>query len=200
MPDGTMSHTVTPAAEQIWADLMRGNERFRTGAPQSRDLVHDRQAVAQAQHPKTVVLACADSRVAPEIIFDQGLGDLFVVRIAGTVADKQAIGSLEFAAQELRVPLLVVIGHQNCAGVSAACAGGKVGSPNLKAIVAAIRAALPLTLPDGGPLPEAVKANVRYVAGAVLDRSEILHSLVRRGELAVITAYYHMDSGEVERV
>ncbi|MBV9608439.1 MAG: carbonic anhydrase, partial [Acidobacteria bacterium] len=137
------------AAEQIWTELMQGNQRFRTGAPQSRDLVGERQAVAQSQQPKALVLACSDSRVAPEIIFDQRLGDLFVVRIAGNVVDKHAIGSLEFAAENFGTRLLAVIGHQSCGGVAAACLGGKAPSANLKAIITAIRNALSLSYSGG---------------------------------------------------
>ena len=187
--------------EQIWADLMQGNQRFRTGAPQSRDLVRERESVSQSQHPKAMVLACSDSRVAPEVIFDQRLGDLFVVRTAGNVADKQAIGSLEYAAENLGPTLLVVIGHQNCGGVKAACAGGKAPSANLKAILTAIRGALPASsTTDADGLREAVIANARYVARQLQDRSDILRSHVQRGELGVIVAYYRLDTGEVERL
>jgi carbonic anhydrase len=193
----------SPNAEQIWSDLMAGNERFRTGQPRPRELRGEREAVAQSQHPKAVVLACSDSRVSPEIIFDQRLGDLFVIRIAGNVADKPAIGSLEFAAEELGASLLVVIGHQHCAAVKAACSSAKAGSPNLKAIINTIRAsgASPSLDPVGeAGWCEAVRENARYVARSVLDRSDLLRERARRGELAVVTAYYHLDSGAVERL
>jgi carbonic anhydrase len=194
--------TLSTSAEQVWADLMQGNGRFRTGKPQARDLIREREAVAGSQHPKAIVLACADSRVAPEIIFDQRLGDLFVVRTAGNVADKQAIGSLEYAAEHLGPTIFVVMGHQNCGGVTAACASGKAPSANLKAIISAIRNALPLShsASDGQNLREAVVANVHYVARQVLERSEILHTRVHGGQLGIISAYYHLDSGQVERV
>jgi len=192
---------LSASAEQIWAELLQGNQRFRTAKPQSRNLVREREAVAQGQQPKAIVLACSDSRVAPEIIFDQALGSLFVVRVAGNVADKQAIGSIEYAAEHFGPALLVIIGHQNCGGVMAACSSDKATSANLKAIIAAIRTALPASVasgPDG--LREAVIANARYVAHQVLDRSDILHTRAQRGELGVVSAYYRLDSGEIERV
>jgi carbonic anhydrase len=188
--------------DDIWADLMSGNRRFVLGKPHARDLVSERKGVAQTQHPKAVVLACADSRVSPEIIFDQGLGDLFVVRIAGNTANKEALGSLEFAAEHFGVSVLVVIGHQHCAAVQAARSGKKVASPNLKAVVTAVRNSLAATSAINEPdaLVAAVKANVRNVARSVLDRSEALRRRADSGELAVVSAYYDLESGEVERL
>lgn len=189
-------------AEEIWQDLMAGNERFRTGQPRPRDLVREREAVAQAQHPKAMILACCDSRVAPEIIFDQRLGDVFVVRVAGNVADKLAIGSLEFGADHLGISLCIVIGHQHCGGVKAACSGDKAGSPNMKAIIKAVRTS-GASAGDGGgedSLRDAEKQNARAVAQAVLDRSDLLRERVRCGDLVIVTAYYHLDTGTVERL
>lgn len=189
-------------AEEIWSDLMAGNERFRTGRPQPRDLVREREAVAQSQHPKAMVLACSDSRVAPEIIFDQRLGELFVVRVAGNVVDKLAIGSLEYGADHLGASLLIVIGHQHCGGVKAACSSEKSASPNLKSIIKAVRmsgASAGLGAADEA-MCEAERQNARYVAHALLDRSDDLRDRVQRGELTVVTAYYHLDCGAVERL
>jgi carbonic anhydrase len=190
------------SVERIWADLMAGNERFRTGRPQPRDLVREREAVAQAQHPKAMVLTCCDSRVAPEIIFDQRLGELFVVRLAGDVADKMAIGSLEIGAEHLHASLLIVMGHQHCGGVQAACSMHRGDSANLKAIIRAVRtsgASAGLRATDD-ELCGAEKQNARYIADAVLDRSDHLRNLVQRGDLTVVKAYYHLDSGAVERL
>jgi carbonic anhydrase len=149
-----------------------------------------------------MVLACCDSRVAPEIIFDQRLGELFVVRLAGNVADKLAIGSLEYGADHLGATLLIVIGHQHCGGVKAACSSEKTPSPNLKSIIKAVRAsgASAGQGSTGGEMCEAEKQNARYMAHSVLDRSDLLRDRVQRGELTVVTAYYHLDSGAVERL
>ncbi len=183
-----------PVAARIWADLLAGNERFRAGRPQARDLAAERQAVVQSQSPKAVVLACSDSRVSPEIIFDQRLGDLFVVRIAGNVIDKLAIGSIEYAVEMLGVCVLVVVGHQSCGAVTAALAPSAPATPNLKAIIKAIR--ISASSPPA-ELSEAVKENVRYVARAVLDRSDLLHDRAGRGEFTVVGAYYSFDTGAV---
>ena len=190
-------------AEEIWKDLMAGNERFRTGQPQPRDLVRERQAVAQSRNPRAMVFTCCDSRVSPEIILDQRLGDLFVVRLAGNVADKLAIGSLEYGAGRLGASLLIVIGHQNCGAVEAACSSEKTDSPNMKAVIKAVRSSGAQVGADGGDedaLRDAEKQNVRAVAQAVLDRSDLLRERVRRGYLSIVTAYYHLGDGTLERL
>ena len=197
-----MTAEAIPNPQQVWSELMVGNERFRTGQPRPRDLPREREAVVHAQHPKAVVLCCSDSRVSPEIVFDQCLGDLFVVRIAAEVADKLAVGSVEFGAEELGAPLLVVIGHQHCGGVKAAFSSKKAGSPNLKAIIRAVRASASTAAVDAedDARYEVEKEIVRFVTRSVLDRSDLLRDRAQRGELAVVTAYYHLDTGVVERL
>ena len=189
-------------AGQVWSDLMAGNQRFRSGQPQPRDLVRERESAAQARHPKAMMLACSDSRVAPETIFDQRLGDLFVVRTAGNVADKVAIGSLEFGADLLGISLLVVIGHQHCKAVEAACSADKAGSPNMKAIIKAVRGSVASAGLGGDQdaLRDAERQNARAGAEAVLARSDLLRDRLRSGDLAIMTAYYHLDTGTVERL
>ena len=187
---------------QVWRDLMAGNERFRTGHPQPRDLVRERETVAEAQHPKAIVLACCDSRVAPEIIFDQRLGDLFVVRAAGNVADKLGIGSIEYAAEHLGCAVLVVIGHLHCGAVKAACSGTKVTSPNMKAVVKWIRQAYVLAAAENATpdLSDVEKLTVAITVQEIVNRSEVLYRLAGGGKLSVIPAYYHLDTGTVERL
>ena len=121
---------------------MAGNRRFVAGRPQARDLVSLRQKLVSGQSPKAIILSCSDSRVGPELIFDQSLGDIFVVRTAGNVADAIALGSIEYAVEHLHSPLLVVLGHQKCGAVNAACSGEKMPSSNLDAIVEKIRPAV----------------------------------------------------------
>ncbi|MGZ4836618.1 MAG: carbonic anhydrase [Terriglobales bacterium] len=190
-------------AEDIWAELLEGNRRFVAGAPQQRDLVRERQLVAESQKPKAVVLTCFDSRVVPETIFDQRLGDLLVVRVAGHVADKVAIGSLELAVEYLGVPLLLVIGHQHCAAVKTAHTSQKVNSSNLKAIIKAVRSSSGFAGFEAGD-EQAMRAaemqNARHVASSVVDCSNILRERVERGALSIIAAYYRLDSGVVERL
>src|SRR5947207_3850110 len=125
---------------QIWNELASGNRRFMDGKSEARDLVARRKDLAKTQSPRVAVLSCADSRVPPELVFDEGLGDLFVVRSAGGSADPLAVGSLEYAVEHLGTSLIVVMGHQSCGAVKAACADQKAGSPNLEALIAPIAA------------------------------------------------------------
>ncbi len=108
-------------SEAIWADLMAGNARYVDGHTKTRSIVPLRQSLAKSQNPKVAVLACSDSRVAPETVFDQSLGDLFVVRSAGNIADAIGVGSMEFAVQNLGSTVIVIIGHTSCGAVKAAC-------------------------------------------------------------------------------
>jgi carbonic anhydrase len=195
------TQALPPNAEQIWAELEEGNRRFVTNRPQPRDLVHERAAVSVRQYPKAIVLACADSRVAPEIIFDQKLGDLFVVRGAGNTADAMDLGSIEFAVEELRVSLLMVMGHTHCGGIAVASAGGKFESANLKAIVRKLRPACELAKGVGEQyLRNAERINIGLAARDALDRSPMLHNFVQRGRLTVVQAYYDLVSGQVTRL
>ncbi len=188
-------------AEQIWADLIAGNQRFRTGNPQPRDLLAERASLVMHQHPKAIVLGCSDSRVGPEIVFDQELGELFVVRTAGNTADALGIGSIEYAAEHLGTTVLVVLGHMNCGAVKAACSTEKVTSANLKAVLRPIRAACEKPGLAGDDLLRAAEQdNIRRSARAILDRSPLLHEMAQQGRLTVLAAYYRLDSGEVQRL
>src|SRR5271169_2065492 len=125
----------TPSAESVWADLMEGNQRFVSGKTKTFDVVALRQGLVKGQMPKVVVLACSDSRVSPEILFDKSLGYLFVVRSAGNIADAIGVGSIEYAFEHLGSSVLVVLGHQECGAVKAACSGAKMPTTNLQAVV-----------------------------------------------------------------
>ena len=127
-PAPEASRPAKTSADQIWAKLAAGNKRFINGKTLSHNYVSQRHAVAKGQQPKVAVLSCSDSRVPPEILFDQGLGDLFVVRSAGNSADPLGIGSLEYAVEHLGSVVIVVLGHQNCGAVKAACSGEKMPS------------------------------------------------------------------------
>jgi carbonic anhydrase len=192
-----------PSADQVWNDLMAGNGRFVAGTPQARALVPLRQKLASGQSPKAIILACSDSRVGPELIFDQSLGDIFVVRTAGNVADPVALGSIEYAVDHLHSPLLVVLGHQKCGAVNAACSGEKMPSRNLDAIVEKINPAVTQakTYAKADDLVEsAIKENVRQSAKDVQANSEIIRGAVKSGKLSVVEAEYELDSGKVVRL
>jgi len=195
--------TPAPSADAIWANLIVGNQRFVAGKPQSRALPALRQKLASAQHPHTIVLACSDSRVSPDLVFDQSLGDLFVIRTAGNVADPVGLGSIEYAVDHLHSTVLVVLGHQKCGAVAAACSGDKMPSRNLEAIVDKISPAVTQAKTYAKPddlLEAAVKENVHQSAKDVLANSEILRDAVKTGKLTVIEAEYQFDSGAVARL
>lgn len=194
-------HSPTVSADQIWNDLAAGNRRFVSGKTASRDLLAQRKALAKTQHPRVAVLSCSDSRVPPELVFDTGLGELFVVRSAGEDDDPLSIGSLEYAVEHLGSAVIVVMGHQSCGAVTAACSGGKPESPNLDAVVGPIApscAKMDTKKPE--TLDLAVRDHVRTVAHELLAKSELLKKAVDEGKLTIIEAYYSLDSGEVTKL
>ncbi|MFB2935069.1 carbonic anhydrase [Aerosakkonemataceae cyanobacterium BLCC-F154] len=186
-------------ADRAWEILKSGNERYV-----AKKLSHPHQTeqriteLATGQHPFAIVLGCADSRVPPEIIFDRGLGDLFVIRVAGNIVDDAVVGSIEYAAEELNTPLLVVLGHERCGAVTAAVKGGEVPghiSTLVKAIQPAVKSVQGL---PGDPIENAVKANVRIVVSQLKSNQPIVSELVKSNKLKIVGARYDLDSGKVD--
>jgi carbonic anhydrase len=179
--------------------LVAGNRRYaaaRIAAP--RRTPARRAELTETQHPFAVVLGCSDSRVAPEVLFDQGLGDLFVVRVAGNVVDDVVLASVEYAAEHLHAPLVVVLGHERCGAVEAAVKGGEAHG-HLPALVAEIAPAVEAVKGrEGDPLDLVVRENVRRVVRGIEERSPLLAGLVREGKLRIVGARYDLDTGEVE--
>lgn len=193
----------TPSADQVWNSLMNGNSRFVEGKPASRDIVSQRQSLEKGQHPRASVLSCSDSRVPPEVIFDQGLGELFVVRVAGNSADPIGIGSLEYAVEHLGVTVIVVLGHQSCGAVTAACSDEKMPSVNLEAVTQPVGESCRIAKEKHGSeslVDFAIKDHVRKTANDLLTHSEILKHAHDAGKLSIIEAYYSLDSGKVTRL
>ncbi|HZP63371.1 MAG TPA: carbonic anhydrase [Terriglobales bacterium] len=190
-------------AENIWTALMAGNHRFVTGETSPREFTPLRHKLATGQQPRVVVLTCSDSRVPPELIFDQSLGDLFVIRTAGNIADAVGLGSIEYAVEHLGSSVLVVLGHEKCGAVTAACSGGKMPTANLQAIVdkvspAVLKAKQYATSDE--LLNAAIRENVDQSAKDILANSEVLRQALKEGKLTIFEAIYKLDSGEVERV
>jgi carbonic anhydrase len=204
--DTRPTHGASPALnpDAIWAELMAGNQRFRDGKPVAHAMTRARLAeLAKGQHPKAIVLTCSDSRVPPELLFDQGVGDIFVIRLAGNVAAKAAIGSVEYAAEHLGSPLLVVLGHSKCGAVSAAAASASIDAmSNIGCILADIAPAVATARRSGAKdeVDVAVHENARIVAAALLEHSEVLRHLVHEKKLVVVTAVYDLASGAVQVV
>ncbi|MGE3276937.1 MAG: carbonic anhydrase [Vicinamibacterales bacterium] len=192
-----------PDPGAVLAQLKEGNARFvaNPAAPAPVD-AERRHALVAGQHPMAIVLSCADSRVPPEIVFNRGLGELFVIRVAGEVTDQAVLGSVEYAAEHLSTPLVVVMGHQSCGAVTAAmntAPGTSAGSASLDYLVGSIRPAFErMTTPaDAEHLREAILANVEEVVNSLLEKSPVIEHLHREGKLALVGAYYELESGRV---
>jgi carbonic anhydrase len=178
--------------------LLEGNKRFIGGKRQSPNQSRLRlQETAVAQYPFASILGCADSRVPAEIVFDQGLGDLFVVRLAGNVVSPTAIGSLEFATAVLGSQLIIVLGHERCGAVQAAIKGellpGRVGTfvEDIKPAVTRVKNK------PGDAVHNAVLANVRYQVELLQGTSSMLIPLIQEGKLKIVGGLYDLDTGEV---
>jgi carbonic anhydrase len=192
-----------PSADKIWSDLMDGNKRFVAGKLKPRAVVSVRESLAKSQHPKATVLGCSDSRVPPESVFDQTLGDLFVVRAAGNIAGPLGLASMEYAFDHLGSTVLVVLGHTKCGAVTAACSGEKMPTANLQAMVDQIDPAVKKAKGSatGDALIEAaIKENVHQSVMDVLAHSELLRHAKEQGKLTIIEAEYQLDTGEVVRL
>ncbi|MFJ9416922.1 MULTISPECIES: carbonic anhydrase [unclassified Streptomyces] len=182
---------------------MDGNKRWVSGDLQHPDRdPNRRQFVAQEQKPFGAVLACIDSRVPPELLFDTGLGDLYVMRTGGEAVGPVVTGSVEYGPMTSGTPLIVVLGHQRCGAVKAAYTSLRDGEPlpgNLQAIVKALRPAYEQVEGEGGadPVEAMARAQVTLTADG-LRTNQDLAPLVKKGALAVVGAYYSLDSGKVQ--
>jgi carbonic anhydrase len=187
------------SADEALARLVLGNRHYVTGGPRHPDLDSARRTeLAGGQAPFAIILSCSDSRVAPEVVFDQGLGDLFVVRVAGNVANAIGIASLEYAAEHLGTRLIVVLGHERCGAVTAAVQGGKLPG-HLPALMAALQPAVAAGRdPHGDPVEGAMRANVELTAASLRTCGPILSELVEQGHLKIVGARYDLDTGLVE--
>jgi carbonic anhydrase len=184
--------------DSAWRELLAGNRRFAAGRPKSRDLVALRRELVAGQHPAVAVLGCSDSRVSPEAVFDQGPGDLFVVRSAGEVVDTVAVASLEYAVEHLHVQALVVMGHEKCGAVAAAASDEPMPTDNLEALVTRIAPALTnLSGSADERSAKGVEKNVRAQTAALLEKSPALAKAVESGRVKVFQAVYRLASGQV---
>jgi carbonic anhydrase len=185
-------------ADSALAELSAGNAHHVAHRYQHpHETMNRQQELVSGQHPHAEILSCSDSRVPPEVIFDQGLGDLFIVRVAGNVASDTELGSLEYGAEHLHVPVLVVLGHQHCGAVTAAVEGGGAEG-HIAVLINLLRPAVEKTrgLP-GDPVENAVKANVEMVAKQLRTSTPVLAELVAQGKLRVVGALYSLDTGKV---
>ena len=181
--------------------LLNGNKRFTSGKLIKKDFVNERTELTKGQHPYAIILCCSDSRVPPEIIFDESLGKLFIIRVAGNVIDPVTLGSIEYAAEHLHTKLLVILGHESCGAVTAALNGGEV-TPNIAQIVKRIEPAVKKTLSQklekSSELDFAIEENVKDQIVSSLNNSKVLKELVESKELQIVGAVYSLKNGTVK--
>ena len=192
--------TATVSAAEALERLKAGNKRFAASKLEHpHQTAARRTELATGQHPFVVVLGCADSRTSPEMIFDQGLGDVFVVRVAGNVLNDETIGSIEYAVDHLGPHLVVVLGHERCGAVKAAIEtmAAKGEAPgHIQSLVKAIAPAVEAT--KSGDAEATAKANELNVAKALRESGPILKEAVAKGTLTVVAGHYDLDTGMVE--
>jgi carbonic anhydrase len=181
------------------ARLKEGNSRFVSGLVKHPDQGAERRvAQSKGQTPFAIVLTCADSRVSPEIFFDQGIGDLFVIRNAGNVLDDHVIGSMEYAVEHLHVPLIVVVGHSKCGAVAATVAGGHAPG-HIASIVESIKPALEAARnQEGDKVDNTVKSNAQRSASILNKVEPIIGEAVKAGKVKVVAVRYDVTTGQVE--
>lgn len=195
------AHAATrpPTAVHALAALMQGNQRFVQGRLQHGHQTPDRRLqVASGQKPFAIVLTCADSRVPPEVLFDQGVGDLFVVRVAGNIADDAVLGSIEYAAEHLGAPLVVVMGHSKCGAVQAtadAVASHTIPPGHLPALVDPIKPAVLAQKAGPDLVDRAIDANTLNTVQRI-EASPMLAHLIHAGKLTVIGGRYDLVTGK----
>lgn len=187
-------------ADQALKNLMEGNARFASGNPiHPGQNISDRRAeLVTSQHPFAVIVTCSDSRIPPEIVFDQGLGDIFVVRTAGEVMDNVTLGTIEYAVDHLNVPLVLVVGHDACGAVDATVAGGE-NPGHIGSLVEAIKPAVDVAKGmEGDLLSNSIDVNTQNVVDQLNSTEPIISSAVKQGKLKILGGRYRLDSGEVK--
>ena len=202
-PVGAAEPTAAPAVAPMTPqaaldDLKAGNLRFANDELREAKLGSKRRIqLAQGQHPIAAVLTCSDSRAAPEIIFDQGLGEIFVVRVAGNVGGPEVYASIEYAVAELKAPLVVVLGHSQCGAVGTALKAKELPSYNLKLLIGLVNVGENLPANPEMALAAAIRNNVREQTLYLTQQSEIIRRAARNGQIKIVPALYDLESGHV---
>ena len=193
------------AGDEALQKLMDGNKRYVEGKFASKDLGDSKrkELSTKGQKPFAIVITCSDSRVPPELLFDQGLGDVFVIRVAGNVVDPIELGSIEYAAEHLNSPFLFILGHTKCGAVKATVEGGKPEG-NIVAIVKKIQPAANTAKKKGGTKDEvletAIKENVKNVYKDIMKNSAIISHLSQEGKLKIVGGEYDITTGKVNMI
>ena len=189
--------------EKAWEELREGNARFVAGTPRVRNFPAEVRATASGQYPFAVILSCLDSRQPIEIVFDQGIGDVFSARVAGNVLNRDILGSMEFACKVSGAKLIAVIGHSNCGAIKGAVDDVELG--NLTGLLAKIKPAMDAIPDDGQPrtsknrefVDKVAEVNVELVIKEIRERSPILRGMLDRGEIGLVGGMYDLSTGKV---
>jgi len=191
---GKGTHSITTPDEAL-QELRDGNKRFLAGKMKNTNYKKQIAATKDDQHPHTVILSCLDSRVPPEIIFDQGIGNLFVARVAGNIEDTNILGSVEFATKVKGTMLIVVMGHTKCGAVKGAVDDAKLG--NLTQLLSEIKPAIKGDKSNPEMmLDETAKNNVKMTMDDIMSKSSVINELVKEGKVKIVGAYYDLTSGK----
>lgn len=193
------------SADEALKSLLDGNQRYVSNQMSGQKLcdLTTRESLAKHQKPYAIILSCSDSRVPPEIIFDKGLGEIFVIRVAGNIADPAILGSIEYGAEHLGSPLIMVLGHERCGAVTAAVEAKGKPEGNLGSIIRCIAPAVKQAKKEstGKAKPEVVEMaiddNVKLVSAALTKQSKVIRHLVAEGKVKIVGAKYDLDDGKV---
>jgi carbonic anhydrase len=198
---------VSVSSDEALARLMDGNKRYVENKMNvcGETTAAAREALAKGQKPYAIILSCSDSRVPPEIIFDKGLGELFVIRVAGNVPDPIVLGSIEYAVEHIGTHLIMVLGHERCGAVTATVAANGKGEGNIGAIVKEIAPAMKKAKLDKKCdardkekyIECVVSANAKMVAGNLAKQSKVIREMVHEGKVRIVAAKYDLDDGKV---
>lgn len=203
LPQAETQQPARPSADTLWAALQTGNKQFVAGAIRYDTLVHDRSIVAKEQSPPITILGCADSRVPPELLFNQTIGGLFVVRTAGNLAGPIALASIEYAIAHDWTTLLVVLAHEDCGALRASMGQGDPSTPSLVALAQRIRESfygIDWNPNDPVAVRRATEANARTSAASLIAHSALIRKAVADGKVKIVVAYYSLETGAVTRV
>ena len=190
------------AAKVALENLLAGNQRFVRNERAPRAFELRREKLVRGQKPLAIILGCSDSRVSPETLFDQNLGEIFVVRTAGQVLEPTSIASIEYAVDHLQAPLLMILGHEQCGAVTAAIAHAGEAHGNIGRLLSKIQPAIDrakqLNTPHEDMVEKVTDLHLEELAIQVFQESEIINQAVAEGRLRIVTAKYQMSSGEVQ--
>lgn len=200
-PQPAAEATIGP--QQLWAALLQGNKTFVAGKIVYDGLKGEREMLKDNQFPPITLLSCSDSRVPPELVFNQSLGALFVVRSAGNVVDDFGLGSIEYAISQGYTKLIVVLGHSNCGAVKSSLGGADPSTPALKELARRIRSSfvgIPYDARDAANVRKAEEANTRASAAYLLAASTLIRDAEAADRVDIVTAIYDVATGEVKKL